>query len=314
MLSGSVYHAATGGALTAIDTAGQTWTANGSGTATFTVNIPGGVLPGTGELYLVIDAIDSLNPKVNLLVWCREQGVPVIASLGAAGKADVGAVRTGDLFASTRCALARPVRARLRRRGVEGGIPAVWSIEPGDADRPDAVKELGDAPPAPHRRGRVRHTLASQMTIPGVFGYALAALALLALRLLWGFIGTEEARFSAFPLSLSGVRAHVAKLLRGEHGRQQVARCGVPLLPFVRTPPRSSCRASSRTRASASAWNAWSTCSSRISPARASEMPRPCRARAYVEGSRAPLGVPIRWISVRPERDATFPRPAERAG
>lgn len=133
---------------------------------------------GAGRPDLVIDAIDSLNPKVNLLVWCREQGVPVIASLGAAGKADVGSVRTGDLFASTGCALARHVRARLRRRGVTGGIPAVWSIESGDADRPDAVKELGGAPPAPHLRGRVRHTLASQMTVPGVFGYGLAALAL----------------------------------------------------------------------------------------------------------------------------------------
>ena len=47
-------------------------------------------------------------------------------------------------------------------------------------------------------------------------GYA--ALALLALRLLWGLIGTEEARFSAFPLSLSGARAHAARLLQGEHG------------------------------------------------------------------------------------------------
>ena len=127
---------------------------------------------------LVIDAIDSLNPKVNLLVWCREHGVPVIASMGAAGKADVAAVRTGDLFASTGCALARHVRSRLRRRGVAAGIPAVWSIEPGDEVRADAAKELGDEAPAPQLRGRVRHTLASQMTIPGVFGYGLAALAL----------------------------------------------------------------------------------------------------------------------------------------
>jgi len=127
---------------------------------------------------LVIDAIDSLNPKVNLLVWCREHGVPALASMGAAGKADVAAVRTGDLFASTGCALARHVRARLRRRGVTDGIPAVWSVEPGDEVRPDAAKELGDAAPAPQLRGRVRHTLASQMTIPGVFGYGLASLAL----------------------------------------------------------------------------------------------------------------------------------------
>ena len=135
---------------------------------------------GPGRPDLVIDAIDSLNPKVGLLAWCRRHGLPVVAGLGAAGKRDVGAVRTGDLFQSTRCALARHVRARLRRRGVAGPIPAVWSVENGDAARPGAVKELDrdEAPDPAAPGGRPRHTLASQMTIPGVFGYGLAALAL----------------------------------------------------------------------------------------------------------------------------------------
>jgi len=128
---------------------------------------------------LVIDAIDALNPKVNLLVWCSQNDVPVVASLGAAGKRDIGAVHTGDLFESTMCALARKVRQRLVRRGVTGPIPAVWSVERGDADRPDVVKETGGPDQAPVvNGGRSRHTLASQMTIPGVFGYGLAAMAL----------------------------------------------------------------------------------------------------------------------------------------
>jgi len=60
----------------------------------------------------------------------------------------------------------------------------VWSIEKAIAGRPDAAKELdADTPDASagsedHERGRQRQTLASQMTIPGVFGYGLAALAL----------------------------------------------------------------------------------------------------------------------------------------
>ncbi|HPF70351.1 MAG TPA: tRNA threonylcarbamoyladenosine dehydratase [Candidatus Krumholzibacteria bacterium] len=135
-------------------------------------------LEGPDRPDLVIDAIDSLNPKVGLLVWCREHGLPVIASMGAAGKGDVAAVCTGDLFLSTGCALARHVRARLRRRGVRDGIPAVWSVEVGDEVRHGAAKEIGDEAPAPQERGRVRNTLASQMSIPGVFGYALASLAL----------------------------------------------------------------------------------------------------------------------------------------
>ena len=132
---------------------------------------------------LVIDAIDSLNTKVTLLTWCASHDIPVIASMGAAGKWDVGKVRTGDLAESTICPLARKVRSRLKRRGITGAIPAIWSIEKASAHRPDAPKAVHEAPesaePAPsYTTTRQRNTLASQMTLPGVFGYGLAAMAL----------------------------------------------------------------------------------------------------------------------------------------
>ena len=132
---------------------------------------------------LVIDAIDSLNTKVGLLAWCVGHDIPVITSLGAAGKRDVGMVRTGDLADSTICQLARKVRSRLKRRGITGEIPAVWSIEKGHAHRPGAPKEVEkDAesvnPATSYAATRKRHTLASHMTLSGVFGYGLAAMAL----------------------------------------------------------------------------------------------------------------------------------------
>jgi len=46
-------------------------------------------------------------------------------------------------------------------------------------------------------------------------GYA--AFSFLVLRLLWGFVGPEEARFSAFPPSLSGAAAHLKRIMNGEH-------------------------------------------------------------------------------------------------
>jgi len=131
---------------------------------------------------LVIDAIDSLNTKVTLLAWCASHNIPVVASMGAAGKWDVGKVRTGDLAESTICPLARKVRSRLKRRGITGAIPAIWSIEKASAHRPAApreVREIADTETAPsYTTTRERHTLASQMTLPGVFGYGLAAMAL----------------------------------------------------------------------------------------------------------------------------------------
>lgn len=132
---------------------------------------------------MVIDAIDSLNPKTGLLAWCATNNIPVVTSMGAAGKGDLGQVRTGDLADSTICPLAKKLRQRLKRRGVDRGIQAIWSIEKRFAHRPGAPKEIEEAPEVdPHSpeylKTRTRHTLASQMTLPGVFGYGLAAMAL----------------------------------------------------------------------------------------------------------------------------------------
>jgi tRNA A37 threonylcarbamoyladenosine dehydratase len=137
------------------------------------------ILPPSDPPDLAIDAIDSLNTKVGLLAWCHDNGIPVITSMGAAGKWDLGMLRTGDISESTICPLARKVRSRLKRRGITEGIPAIWSIEKAEAHRPDAPKEVDEADPPEKRLGtRERNTLASQMTLPGVFGYGLAAMAL----------------------------------------------------------------------------------------------------------------------------------------
>jgi len=121
---------------------------------------------------LVIDAIDSLNPKVTLLTYCVQEQLPVLSSMGAAGRRDPTRVRVADLADTRRCPLARQVRKRLRRRGVDGGITCVFSTEP---PAPPREPDLGDRT---YDRGRVRNRLPSQMSLPGIFGYTLASLAL----------------------------------------------------------------------------------------------------------------------------------------
>jgi len=135
--------------------------------------LPGLLQPGsTAAPDLVVDAIDSRNPKVTLLAFCLREGLPVIASMGAAARRDPAAVRIGDLSASRICPLARHVRKFLKRRGFAAGIPCVWSEEvPASPREPD----LGDRT---CERGRVRNRLPSQMSLPGIFGYALATMAL----------------------------------------------------------------------------------------------------------------------------------------
>ncbi len=120
----------------------------------------------------VIDAVDGLNPKVDLLEYCVRVRLPVASSMGASAHHDVTRLRAGDLSESRICPLARQVRLRLRRRGIADGVLCVWSVEPPGAPlAPDLGDRILD-------RGRVRNRLPSQITVPGAFGYTLAALVL----------------------------------------------------------------------------------------------------------------------------------------
>jgi len=82
----------------------------------------------------VIDAIDSLTPKVFLLQKAVERGLPIVSSMGAGGKTDPTLIRTGDISESQKCSLARFVRKRLHRIGIRSGISAVWSLEETNID------------------------------------------------------------------------------------------------------------------------------------------------------------------------------------
>jgi tRNA A37 threonylcarbamoyladenosine dehydratase len=121
---------------------------------------------------LVIDAIDSLNPKVALLAYCVHHGLPVVSSMGAAGRRDVAKVRVDDIADTRGCPLARRVRRLLRLAGVATGIACVYSIEPGVGALPPDEEEPQLGP------GRVRRHLPSSIALPGIFGYGLASVAL----------------------------------------------------------------------------------------------------------------------------------------
>ncbi len=122
---------------------------------------------------LIVDAIDSVNPKTQLLQYCAQNKIKVFSSMGAAGKRDSTLIKTGDISETTNCPLARMVRRFLKRRGVATGISCVWSTE-------GAVKPLPPDTTEPRLecRGRVRNTLPSLITMPGIFGYTLAQLVL----------------------------------------------------------------------------------------------------------------------------------------
>ncbi|MGE5399233.1 MAG: ThiF family adenylyltransferase [Ignavibacteriales bacterium] len=77
----------------------------------------------------VVDAIDTLSPKVNLIFQCVKNGVPVISSMGAGAKFDPSQVRVADISESYNCTLARKIRKRLYKLGVYKGCKVVFSPE-----------------------------------------------------------------------------------------------------------------------------------------------------------------------------------------
>ena len=78
----------------------------------------------------VVDAIDTLSPKVFLIYHCVQMGLPLVSSMGSAGKFDPTLVEVCDVKKSHTCPLAYLVRKRLSRLGVKSGFKVVFSSEP----------------------------------------------------------------------------------------------------------------------------------------------------------------------------------------
>ncbi|MDK9705767.1 MAG: tRNA threonylcarbamoyladenosine dehydratase [Desulforhopalus sp.] len=131
---------------------------------------------------LLIDAIDSLNPKTQLLHGAYVRGIPIISSMGAALRTDPALIRSGDLFDTANCPLARHLRKRLRRRDVGPGISCVYSTEKIEFEYQLAEEDEGGIAPSPYAdRGRKRNVLGSLPTITGIFGLTIANQAIMRL-------------------------------------------------------------------------------------------------------------------------------------
>ena len=93
-----------------------------------------------GGYDFVVDAIDLVSCKVDLILSCRERGIPIISALGTGNKLDAQQLRISDIAKTSGCALARVVRKELRSRGVnhhpvvfspeEPTAPAQWEAPP----------------------------------------------------------------------------------------------------------------------------------------------------------------------------------------
>ena len=86
-------------------------------------------LLGEHKVDFLVDAIDTLAPKIALIRYCVESGIPHVSSMGAGAKFDATAVRLADLSKSYNCPLAYILRKKLRKVGISKGFKVVFSEE-----------------------------------------------------------------------------------------------------------------------------------------------------------------------------------------
>lgn len=113
----------------------------------------------------VIDAIDSLSPKVHLIFQSLKLGYKIISSMGAGAKQDPSSIKVSDLSKSYNCHLARALRKRLRKLGLSRGLPVVFSSE---LPQEDAIIEVTGERNKKSTAGTISY-------MPAMFGCHLAA-------------------------------------------------------------------------------------------------------------------------------------------
>lgn len=133
-----------------------------------------------GGFDFVVDAIDNIDTKVDLLTYCHRKDLKVISSMGAGCKSDPTRINIGDISRSAEDPLSKSVRRRLRVNGITSGIPVVFSTEkPGEGKavlQPVNEEEfrkgdVGDLGVLPDFRVRILPVLG---TMPGMFGLCCA--------------------------------------------------------------------------------------------------------------------------------------------
>ena len=78
----------------------------------------------------VVDAIDTLSPKLALIKGSLDRGIPVVSSMGAGAKTDPTLMEIKDIAKTHHCPLAHMLRKRLHKIGIRRGFKAVFSPEP----------------------------------------------------------------------------------------------------------------------------------------------------------------------------------------
>jgi tRNA A37 threonylcarbamoyladenosine dehydratase len=116
----------------------------------------------------VVDAIDTLSPKIYLIYYTVQRGQKLASSMGSGGKSDPSQIRVSDFRDTYHYKLAYLLRKKLRKMDVHGGFKAVFSTE-------QVLKEV--IMPVEGESNK-KSTVGTISFIPAIFGCTLASIAI----------------------------------------------------------------------------------------------------------------------------------------
>ena len=132
----------------------------------------------TDDVDYIVDAIDTVTAKIDLVVRAHAQHIPIICAMGAGNKLDPSRFEIADLFKTSVCPLAKVMRKELRQRGIEK-LKVVYSQEQPVSHHllaeaacvNDSIHSTGAGGVSSARR----HTPGSIAFVPSVVGLLIAA-------------------------------------------------------------------------------------------------------------------------------------------
>ncbi|KAI9090815.1 hypothetical protein DFS34DRAFT_653873 [Phlyctochytrium arcticum] len=146
-----------------------------------------------GKPDYVLDCIDNLNTKMDLIKYCVDHKIKIISSMGAGAKADPSRIQIADISETFEDPLARATRRGLKLKGVESGVTVVYSTEkPGPVKllplEETKVDNADEYSALPDFRVRILPVLG---TLPALFGMCMAS-----------YVTTELAKWPTMPLAI----------------------------------------------------------------------------------------------------------------
>ncbi len=129
------------------------------------------------EYDYVVDAVDTVTAKIELIMRAQKEGIPIISAMGAGNKLDPGRLKIADIYDTSVCPLAKVMRRELKKRNVKN-LKVVYSDE--EPIRPikdlsvNSEKESDSLPEEEQKHTARRSTPGSTAFVPAVAGLLIA--------------------------------------------------------------------------------------------------------------------------------------------